>query len=115
MGTETSVNGGRLEGRVAVVTGAGRGLGRAVAEGFARAGADTVAVARTGAELDDLAACLGPVSGSLTVERVDIADAEAVDAMATRVLSRYGRIDVLVNNAAILEIRPFHEMTIEDF
>jgi NAD(P)-dependent dehydrogenase (short-subunit alcohol dehydrogenase family) len=55
------------------------------------------------------------VPGSLEVERVDIADVGAVGALAERVLGRYGRIDVLVNNAAILEIQPFHEMTIEDF
>lgn len=105
----------RLLGRVAVVTGAGRGLGRAVAEGFARAGADTIAVARTTAELDDLASALGPTSGSLALESVDIADDAAVRALAQRVLGRYGRLDVLVNNAAILEIQPFHEMTIADF
>jgi 3-oxoacyl-[acyl-carrier protein] reductase len=106
---------GRLIGRVAVVTGAGRGLGRAVAEGLAREGATTIAVARTGAELDDLAARLGPVAGSLTAERVDIADDAAIEALAKQVLGRHGRIDVLVNNAAILEVVPFHEMTMAEF
>lgn len=110
-----AVNEIRLKGRVAVITGAGRGLGRAVAEGFARAGATTIAVARTTAELDDLTAQVGSASGSLSIESVDIADDQAVRAMATRVLERYGQIDVLVNNAAILEIQPFHEMTIADF
>jgi len=109
------VNDARLQGRVAVITGAGRGLGRAVAEGFARAGASTIAVARTTVELDDLAAHLGPITGSLAIESVDIADDSAVRTLAERVLGRHGRVDVLVNNAAILEIQPFHEMTIADF
>jgi NAD(P)-dependent dehydrogenase (short-subunit alcohol dehydrogenase family) len=90
-------------------------LGRAVAEGFAREGAATIAVARTGAELDDLAARLGPLAVSLKTERVDVADDAAVRALAARVLARHGRIDVLVNNAAILEVIPFHEMTMDEF
>src|SRR5579884_74432 len=106
---------GRLSGRIAVVTGAGRGLGRAVAVGFAREGATAIAVARSADELADLAVHLGPVPGALEVERVDVADDAAVQDLARRVLGRHGRIDVLVNNAAILEPVPFHELTMGDF
>jgi NAD(P)-dependent dehydrogenase (short-subunit alcohol dehydrogenase family) len=104
-----------LAGRVAVVTGAGRGLGRAVAAGFVRAGATTWAIARTGAELEDFTASLGPEAGLLTIDQVDVADDAAVRKLAERVLARHGRIDVLVNNAAIMEIVPFHAMTMVDF
>jgi NAD(P)-dependent dehydrogenase (short-subunit alcohol dehydrogenase family) len=107
--------GGQLADRVAVVTGAGRGLGRAVAERFVREGATVIAVARTECELRDLAARLGSAPGVLDVVQLDVADDAQVNAFARRVLDRYGRIDALINNAAILEIGPFHAMSMEDF
>jgi NAD(P)-dependent dehydrogenase (short-subunit alcohol dehydrogenase family) len=104
-----------LADRVAVVTGAGRGLGRAVAERFAWEGATVIAVARTDRELRDLTARLGPAPGSLEIMPVDVADDEQVAVFARKTLARHGRVDVLVNNAAILEIAPFHAMTMADF
>jgi NAD(P)-dependent dehydrogenase (short-subunit alcohol dehydrogenase family) len=103
----------RLRGQVAIVTGAGRGLGKAVAQGFAREGAIVIGVARTRSELDALAAETN--DERLRTSCVDVTDDTAVQALAEEVLARLGRIDVLVNNAAILELQPFHEMTMADF
>ncbi len=87
-----------LAGRVAIVTGAGRGIGRAIALAYARAGATVIGTAaRSGDELERVAgeagACFDPV-------RADVTDARDVDALVGRALEHSGRIDVLVNNAA---------------
>jgi NAD(P)-dependent dehydrogenase (short-subunit alcohol dehydrogenase family) len=103
----------KLAGKVAVVTGAGRGLGRAVVQGFAREGAHVIGIARSAGELASLATETN--SDRLQTDVVDLADDEAVWSWSKRVLARHGRVDVLVNNAAILELASFHEMTMDDF
>jgi NAD(P)-dependent dehydrogenase (short-subunit alcohol dehydrogenase family) len=87
-----------LEGRVAVVTGAGSGLGQAVAVGFAEAGALVVAADLPGSDLEAVAAASPtPV---LTIE-VDVTDRASVERMGAGVMARHGRVDVLVNSAGI--------------
>ena len=90
-----------LQGKIAVVTGAGRGIGRAVALRFAAEGADVVCVSRTAENSEKVAAevqALGVKSWALAV---DVADGAAVTAAADRVLSEAGRVDILVNNAGV--------------
>lgn len=92
----------RLTDRIALITGASRGIGRAVALAFAREGAHVVAVARnTGAleELDDEITGLG---GSATLVRLDLSDGAKVDALGPTLFERWGRLDILVGNAGIL-------------
>jgi NAD(P)-dependent dehydrogenase (short-subunit alcohol dehydrogenase family) len=102
-----------MKGRVAIITGAGQGLGRAFAHGFAAQGAVPVI-----AEInEDKGRAVAAETGGLYV-RTDVSDPASVDAMARAVLDAYGRIDVLVNNAAIfstLEMRPFEEIPLEEW
>jgi NAD(P)-dependent dehydrogenase (short-subunit alcohol dehydrogenase family) len=91
-----------LAGRNALVTGGGRGIGRAVADRLAQAGARVVVTGRTEAEIDRAASELGGFA-----VRMDMADRASVEAGIARVLERVGTIDVLVNNAGIAESAPF--------
>jgi 2-dehydro-3-deoxy-D-gluconate 5-dehydrogenase len=87
-----------LEGRVAIVTGASRGLGRAAAEALATEGANVLAVARTTPDLEKLQA-LYPER--IAIETVDMRSAEQVAALPDRAVAHFGRLDVVVNNAGI--------------
>jgi len=88
---------GQLAGRVALVTGASRGLGAAIARGYAREGAQVVAAARTEA---DLAEVVASDPERISALRLDVSDPEAAAAV-DEVVARHGRLDILVNNAGI--------------
>ncbi len=87
-----------LTGKVCIVTGAGRGIGRGIAEALARHGATVVLTGRTEATLSEVAAAIGAAA---SIQRADVAREEDVIALRDAVLARHGRIDVLVNNAGI--------------
>ncbi len=94
---------GRLEGAVALVTGASRGIGRAVARRFAAEGAHVVAVARTTGGLEELDDEVRAAGGhSATLVPLDLADFEAIDRLGGALFERHRRLDVLVGNAAQL-------------
>ncbi|MGZ4108979.1 MAG: SDR family NAD(P)-dependent oxidoreductase [Actinomycetota bacterium] len=92
---------GALEDKVGVVTGAGRGIGRAIALAFARAGADVVVAARTMPELESLASEVEAEGRRAVVVPTDVADAEAVDHLAETALDAFGTFDIWVNNAGV--------------
>lgn len=90
-----------LQGRVAVVTGAGRGLGREIARAFARAGARQILVARTESELLATADELTRIPSEVLAVQADVAIESDVARIVAASLERYGRIDILVNNAGL--------------
>lgn len=88
-----------LTGRVAVVTGGGRGLGRAMALSLAEAGADIVATARTKEQVDETAELVRKIGRRCFSIQCDVTDSDAVSVMVWAAMDEFGRIDVLVNNA----------------
>jgi 7-alpha-hydroxysteroid dehydrogenase len=89
----------RLDGRVAIVTGAGQGIGRGIAIGLAEAGADVVLAARTRSDLDDVAAQVEALGRRALVVETDVMVTEHLDRLVAATLDGFGRLDVLVNNA----------------
>jgi 3-oxoacyl-[acyl-carrier protein] reductase len=96
-GTMTSV----LQNQVAVVTGAGRGIGRAIATRFANAGADVVCVSRTAENSEKVAAEVRALGRKAWAHAVDVSDSKAVEGVAEKILAEAGRCDILINNAGI--------------
>ena len=89
---------GKLDGKVAIITGGGRGLGRALAEGFTKEGARVVVIAaRERQEIDAFASSHGP--GQALALLSDVTDPRACERVAAETMARFGRLDVLVNNA----------------
>jgi 3-oxoacyl-[acyl-carrier protein] reductase len=91
---------GMLEGRVALVTGASRGIGRAIAQGLAARGATVVAAAR-GEHAAGTVADIQAAGGRAEAASLDVTSPEAIDQLITGLVERLGRIDILVNNAGI--------------
>ena len=95
-----SKTGGRLLGKIALITGASRGIGAAVAVRFAAAGAHIVLAARTVGGLEEVDDDVRAAGGSATLVPVDLRDFIKIDELAARLLDRWGRLDILVGNAA---------------
>src|SRR5438046_9626251 len=91
----------QLANQIAVVTGAGRGIGRAIALKFAAAGADIVCVSRTADNAENAAVQVRALGRQAWVHALDVADAKAVAAAGEKILGETGRVDILVNNAGI--------------
>jgi len=89
----------RLDGRVAVVTGAGKGIGRGIATGFAEAGARVVCAARTQGDLESVVTAIEEAGGEALAVVTDVLDPEARERLIASAVERFGRLDVLVNNA----------------
>ncbi|HZN16281.1 MAG TPA: SDR family oxidoreductase [Acidimicrobiales bacterium] len=95
-----------LDGRVAIVTGAGRGIGAAIARTFAQAGADVVLAARTKEQLDEVAADVVAAGRRALVITFDMNDTDAVPGLVDQAVAEFGRLDVVVNNAGGTSPRP---------
>jgi 3-oxoacyl-[acyl-carrier protein] reductase len=106
----------QLSGRVAVVTGAGRNIGRAIALALAAGGAAVIVNARSNAqEAQAVAREIEGKGGRALAWLADVADTEAVETMMAAAVDRFGRIDLLINNAALRREQPLGEMTFAEW
>jgi 3-oxoacyl-[acyl-carrier protein] reductase len=107
---------GKLDGKVALITGSGRNIGRATALALAREGAQIVVNARSNqAEADAVVREVQALGQQAISIIADVADRSAVEEMASRALSAFGHVDILINNAAIRPGKPFTELTVGDW
>ena len=104
----------RLDGQVAIVTGAGRGIGAAIAEAFGEAGADVVLTARTASQLDETAAVVGAHGGRVLAIPGDVNDLEFLAELVERTASELGRVDIVVNNAGGSMSRPMLDTRVKE-
>jgi NAD(P)-dependent dehydrogenase (short-subunit alcohol dehydrogenase family) len=93
-----------LSNRIALVTGASRGIGRATALSLAKAGAHVVALARTVGGLEELDDEIGAAGGSATLVPLDLKDTDGIARLAAALQERYGRLDILIGNAGLLGV-----------
>ena len=91
----------KLDGQVAVITGAGRGIGRAIAIAYAREGAKLALAARSETELEETVSAVSGLGGEAVSIRTDVTSQVGTERMVRKTVERFGRIDVLVNNAGI--------------
>lgn len=105
----------RLAGRLALVTGGGRGIGKAVALAYAREGADVAVVARSGDAIQQTAAEIETLGRRALAVQADVSKPEAVSQMALTVLKTFDRIDILFNAAGTRAVAPSAELPYEDW
>jgi NAD(P)-dependent dehydrogenase (short-subunit alcohol dehydrogenase family) len=105
----------KLAGQVAIVTGAGRGIGRAVATAFAGAGAMVALAARSSEQIDAVAREIAASGGAAVAVPTDVTDMRAVTALAERVLTAYGHIDLLVTAAGAAAFGPLASFAMADW
>jgi 3-oxoacyl-[acyl-carrier protein] reductase len=107
---------GELSGRVALVTGGSRNIGRAIAVDLAAAGASVMVTARTDIEgLNETVAMITSQAGRAAALLADVTDEASTAALVAGTLATFGRLDILVNNAAVRTEVPFAQMTLEAF
>lgn len=105
----------RVDGKVSIVTGASKGIGKSIAVLLAKQGSKVVACSRTKSELDEVERQISQSGGICLPVVANVADKASVDDLVRRVLEQYGRIDVLVNNAGIYPARDITSMTEQEW
>ncbi len=105
----------RFKGKTVVVTGAGSGIGRAVALGYAAEGADAVLVDRNRAGADETASLIHASGGSCSAWTADLGKPEDIAALFAGIKERYGRADILINNAGISAFKSIWELEVEEW
>jgi NAD(P)-dependent dehydrogenase (short-subunit alcohol dehydrogenase family) len=104
-----------LRGKVALITGGSRGLGLVLARHICRQAGNVALIARDPDELARAKADLTPSGGAVLTIQCDLLDAAQIDAAVRQIIDRFGKIDLLINNAGIIEVGPLEHMTREDF
>ncbi len=107
---------GRLAGRIALITGASRGIGAAVAKAYAAEGAQVILTARTQGGLEEVDDAIRAGGGNATLFPADLTDFDTIDQMALAIYQRFGHLDILVANAGILgPLTPMHQIDPEQW
>lgn len=102
---------GRLQGSIALVTGASRGIGAAVAKKYAYEGSHVIIAARTASGLEETDDAIKSVGGSSTIVPIDLTEHAKIDQLGGLIYERFGRLDILVGNAAMLgHLSPMHHI-----
>ncbi|MEO7602120.1 MAG: SDR family NAD(P)-dependent oxidoreductase [Sphingomicrobium sp.] len=105
-----------LDGRLALVTGASRGIGAATAEALARAGAHVILTARNSQGLEEVEERVHAVGGSATIAPMDLTEGESIGKLAAAVAERWGKLDMLILNAAMLgALTPVQDIDAKEF
>lgn len=104
-----------LQDQIAIVTGAGRGVGREVSLMLARKGCKVAAVSRTQSDLDSLAAKIQEEGGTVLTIAADVSQTQAVEQMVEQVVQAFGKIDILINNAGVGKYGTIEELSVEDY
>jgi NAD(P)-dependent dehydrogenase (short-subunit alcohol dehydrogenase family) len=105
-----------LKGRIALVTGASRGIGRAVAEAYAKAGAHVILTARTVGALEAVDDVIRAAGGQATIMPLDLRALDKIDALGPALADKFGKLDIFVGNAGILgPLTPLAHMTAKDW
>jgi NAD(P)-dependent dehydrogenase (short-subunit alcohol dehydrogenase family) len=106
---------GKFDGRVAIVTGGGAGIGAATVKRFAREGAAVVIADLSGTRANQVKDEIAAAGGKAAAIKMDAGDAEAVQATIKLATDTFGRLDILFNNAGMAEVSPLHETTLESW
>ena len=104
-----------LKGRVAIVTGAARGQGKAIALSFAKEGANVVGADILDKELNKVAEEIKTIRVESVTLHVDVSKKEEIQNLVKVTIEKFGRIDILVNNAGVVSLTPFEELTLEEW
>ncbi len=115
MTSSESTRSGGLDGRVAIVTGAGEGIGQAVAVRLAREGAKVTLASRRREPLEETKALIEATGGEALVVPTDVADWDAVQAMTAATLDAWGQVDILVTMAGFTKPSMIHKMSVDDW
>jgi NAD(P)-dependent dehydrogenase (short-subunit alcohol dehydrogenase family) len=106
---------GKLTGKTAVITGASRGLGKAMALALAAEGARIALVARDRERLDTVAAEIGAANGEATSVPADVTSEDHVRRIEREIVAQFGKVDILINNAGVIVRKPLAELTLEEW
>src|SRR5262249_10882160 len=104
-----------LDGRAAVITAGGAGIGAATARRFAQEGAAVVVADLSGRRADEVVATIESSGGRAVAIKIDVADPEGVQRAIRLALDRFGRLDIMINNAGMAELTPLHETSLESW
>jgi NAD(P)-dependent dehydrogenase (short-subunit alcohol dehydrogenase family) len=104
---------GKLDGKVALITGANKGIGKGIARGLAREGASLMLAARRERELEQAAHAIAALGNPVLAVATDVADEAQIDTLFAKTVERFGRLDILVNNAGAFDGGPLDELSTE--